>query len=475
MGLHEPRMGEAMAELPVGEHLEEWEPGALGGERAWPVLRRADGWWDVVPVSTAIRAPQVLLWLTDSRSERRRMPCCLLGVDWGETHHDLCLLDQDGGVLAARRIADGLAGVGELHLLVAAHAEDPGQVAVGIETDRGLLVGRRWPPATRCTRSTQVMSRYRGRHGSSRAKSDRGDAKVLADLVRTDRHNHRQVAGDSSLVEAVKVLARAHQSLIWLASGTSMPCAARCGSSTRARWPPWCPARRARGPAMLALAPTPEQGRQLTRAAIRRALVAAGRRRNLQAWVVAVHDALAAPQLAAPMPVQGAYRQVVAALVATLRCLNQQITGLEQQLASQFDAHPDAAIIRSQPGLGVVLGARVLGEFGDDPHRYASAKGRKAFAGTAPVTRSSGLRTVVVARAACNQRLVDACYLWAFAALSASPGARRCYGAHRARGATHHQALRALGNRLVGILHGCLAHRVVYQEQIAWPVAEGAA
>jgi len=69
----------------------------------------------------------------------------------------------------------------------------------------------------------------------------------------------------------------------------------------------------------------------------------------------------------------------------------------------------------------VVLGARVLGEFGDASHRYASAKGRKAFAGTAPVTRSSGLRTVVVARAACNQRLVDACYLWAFAPLTASP------------------------------------------------------
>jgi Transposase IS116/IS110/IS902 family len=123
----------------------------------------------------------------------------------------------------------------------------------------------------------------------------------------------------------------------------------------------------------------------------------------------------------------------------------------------------------------VVLGARVLAEFGDDPNRCATAKSRKAFAGTAPVTRSSGLRTVVVARAACNQRLVDACYLWAFAALTASPGARRCYGAHRARGQTHHQALRALGNRLVGILHGCLARRTTYREAVAWPVAETAA
>jgi hypothetical protein len=113
--------------------------------------------------------------------------------------------------------------------------------------------------------------------------------------------------------------------------------------------------------AVLELAPTPEQGRRLTRTAIRAALVGAGRHRNLQARVVAVHAALAAPQLAAPAPVEAAYNEVVGALAA-------------------------------------MLGARVLGEFGDDPHRYATAKGRKAFAGTAPVTRSSGLRTVVVAR-----------------------------------------------------------------------------
>jgi transposase len=322
----------------------------------------------------------------------------------------------------------------------------------------------------------QVVSRYRGRHGSSRAKSDRGDAKVLADLVRTDRHNHRQVAGDSPLAEAVKVLARAHQSLVW----SRQRHANALRSALREFYPGALAALGAQlaepeALAVLALAPTPEQGRQLTRAAIRQALVGAGRRRNLQARVVAVHEALAVPQLATPESVAAAYREVVGVLVAVLGNLNAQVAALEEQLTSQFGTHPDAAILRSQPGLGVVLGARVLGEFGDDPARYTTAKGRKAFAGTAPVTRSSGLRTVVVARAACNQRLVDACYLWAFAALTASPGARRCYDAHRARGATHHQALRALGNRLVGILHGCLARRVAYQEQVAWPAAEPAA
>jgi transposase len=398
-------------------------------------------------------------------------------VDWGERHHNLCLLDQDGIVLAARRITDGLAGVGELYTLVAAHAKDPTQVAVGIETDRGLLVGALLAAGYQVYAvNPQVVGRYRGRHSSSRAKSDRGDAKVLADLVRTDRNNHRPVAGDSPLAEAIKVLARAHQSLIrarqWHVNALR--------SALREFHPGALAALGAQlaepeALAVLELAPTPELGRRLTRAAVRRALVGAGRWRNLQARVVAVHDALATPQLAAPQPMEAAYREVVGALVAMLRCLNQQITGLEQQLAARFAAHPDAAILRSLPGLGVVLGARVLGEFGDDPHRYATAKGHKSFAGTAPVTRASGLRRVVVARVACNQRLVDACYLWAFAALTASAGARRCYDAHRARGATHHQALRALGNRLVGILHGCLARGAVYQEQVAWPTGKPAA
>jgi transposase len=139
-----------------------------------------------------------------------------LGVDWGEAHHDLCLLDQDGNVLTARRVADGLAGVGEVHVLVAAHAQDPAEVAVGIETDRGLLVGALLAVGYQVYAvNPHTVSHYPGRYGSSRAKSDRGDAKVLADLVRTDRHNHRPVAGDSPLAEAVKVLARAHQSLIW--------------------------------------------------------------------------------------------------------------------------------------------------------------------------------------------------------------------------------------------------------------------
>jgi transposase len=187
------------------------------------------------------------------------------------------------------------------------------------------------------------------------------------------------------------VLARAHQNLIWARQ--------RHVNALRSALRDFYPGALAALGAQLAepealavleLAPTPEQGRRLTRAMVRRALVQAGRLRNLQTRVVTVHDGLAAPQLAAPAPIEAAHREVLVALVAMLRCLNEQVASLEQQLAARFAAHSDAVILRSLPGLGMVLGARVLAEFGDDPARYQTAKGRKAFAGTAPVTDPRG-------------------------------------------------------------------------------------
>jgi transposase len=116
----------------------------------------------------------------------------------------------------------------------------------------------------------------------------------------------------------------------------------------------------------------------------------------------------------------------------------------------------------------VVLGARVLAEFGDDKDRFLDAKSRRNYAGTSPITKASGTRRVVLARFARNKRLADALHQQAFAALTKSPGSRAFYDHHRARGATHHQALRTLSNRLVGILDGCLRHRTTYDENTAW-------
>jgi transposase len=152
--------------------------------------------------------------------------------------------------------------------------------------------------------------------------------------------------------------------------------------------------------------------------------------------------------------------------------LNEQVKVLEEQVRAHFGRHPDAEIYQSQPGLGPVLGARVLGEFGDDPGRYASGKARKNYAATSPITRAPGKKKVVTARFIRNDRLTDALMAQAFAALTASPGARALYDAERDRGAEHNPALRKVANRLVGILHGCLKTRTLYDEATARPHEE---
>jgi transposase len=400
-----------------------------------------------------------------------------VGIDWAEAHHDICLLDEQGKLLGKRRVSEGLEGVRQLHELVAEHAEEPEQVVVGIETDRGLLVQALVAAGYQVYAINPLaVTRYRDRHTPSRAKSDSGDAKLLADLVRTDRHNHRPIAGDSKQVEAVGILARAHQNLVW----TRKRHTNQLRSLLREFYPAALEAfagELAERDAIVVLerAPTPDQGRSLSQAKIISALRKGGRQRNLEAKAAEIQACLRAPQIQPPPLVARAYGRSVTALVGLLRQLNQELASLEQELGDTFEMHPDAEIYLSLPGLGNVLGARVLAEFGDDRTRFANPKARKNYAGTSPITRASGRSKVVLARFVGNRRLADACYLWAFAALRSSPGARRYYDAQRARKHTHSQALRALANRLVGILHGCLEHRQPYREEVAWPVLEAAA
>ncbi|MDZ7883974.1 MAG: IS110 family transposase [Mycobacterium sp.] len=389
--------------------------------------------------------------------------------DWAEDHHDIHLMDADGTKLASRRLPEGLAGSRGFHELVACHAEEPSRVVIGIETDRGL-----WVEALAAAGyevfavNPLAVARYRDRHHVSGAKSDAGDAKLLADLVRTDRHNHRPVAGDTPDVEAIKVLARAHQNLIWSRNRNTNA----LRSALREYYPAALEAFESLADrdalAILGRAPTPTGAARLSLAKIRSALKAAGRQRNLDTKALEIQAMLRTEQLAAPAAVTAAFGATTRASVAIIAELNHQIADLEAELASHFEAHPDADIYLSLPGLGVILGARVLGEFGDDPNRYTTAKSRKNYAGTSPLTVASGKKRAVLARHVRNRRLYDAIAQWAFCALTTSPGARAFYDQHRAAGDMHHQALRALGNRLVGILHGCLRHHTAYDEHKAW-------
>ena len=314
-----------------------------------------------------------------------------VGIDWAERHHDVCVLDEAGTVLAKGRVPDGLDGVARLHAMVATDAEEPGEVVVGIETDRGLLVGALAATGYRVYAVNPFsVSRYRERHTSSGTKSDPGDAKVLADLVRTDRHNHRQVAGDSELAEAVKVLARAHQGLIW--SRQRQVNALR--NTLREFHPGALDAFGDLGSpdalAVLAIAPTPSGGRALSFAKIRRALQAGGRTRNLDRRATEVFEALRRPQLEAPPMVAVAYGESVRSMVGVIRELVTQTERLEKELAERFEGHPDAEILRSLPGLGLILGARVLAEFGDDRPATAMLRRDGATRGQPPAPEHRG-------------------------------------------------------------------------------------
>jgi transposase len=366
-------------------------------------------------------------------------------------------------------VGEGLTGIRGLHELIGEHAEEPDQVVIGIETDRGLWVGALSAAGYQVFAVNPLaVARYRDRHHISGAKSDAGDAKLLADLVRTDRHNHRPIAGDSAQVEAIKVLARAHQNLIWTRTAHTN----RLRSALREYYPAALEAFEdlAHGDALGVLdrAPTPEQAAALSLPAIRSALKRGGRQRYIDARAREIGAALRSQQLGAPAHLTAAFAATTRAAVGIITELNRQISELETSLAAHFETHPDADIYLSQPGLGVVLGARVLGEFGDDPNRYTDAKCRKNYAGTSPLTVASGKKRAVLARHVRNPRLYDAIDHWAFCALTASPGARAFYDQRRAAKNSHHQALRAPGNRLVGILHGCLRHHTPYDEHTAW-------
>jgi transposase len=394
-----------------------------------------------------------------------------VGDDWAEDHHDVELMDRAGRTLAKARLPEGLVGIARLHALIGEqlgeNAEEA-EVLVGIETDRGPWVAALTAAGyTVYAVNPLQAARYRERHGVSGAKSDAADAHILADMVRTDAHQLRSVAADSSAAEAVKVVARTHKTLIWERTRHTQ----RLRHALREYFPAALEAfddlDAPDALELLGRAPDPASAAKLTRSQIRAALQHA-RRRDIDTKTTRIQAALRDEQLGRDPVITSAYAATTRSAVAVLVVLTEQIKTLQGQVEEHFGRHPDAEIVLSQPGMGPLLGARVLAEFGDAPGRYADAKARKNYAGTSPITRQSGKRKVALARYVHNDRLIDALTSQAQSALQASPGARAYYDKQRARGLDHYPALRQLANRLVGILHGCLKTRTHYSEATAW-------
>lgn len=393
------------------------------------------------------------------------------GIDWAERHHDVALVDSDGATIAKKRIDTGVAGLADLLALIAEHGGDPDTVPVAIETDKNLIVVALTAAGfTVYPINPRAVARYRERHGQAGGKSDPGDAIVLAHILRTDREHHRPLPVSSDSALAIKALARQHQEAIWARQHTVnrlrsilieyYPNALKAFPSLTMR----------SALTILAAAPSPARADQLTVSRIAALLRKSGRgnRAGLAEKILAD---LTADALRQAPPVEHALGQVAAGLVSIISTMETVIANLEDAMAVEFDRHQHANLIRSAPGLGPILAARVLAEIGDDPNRFTTAAGLRAFAGTAPITRASGRSKIVTARRVRNRRLADACHWWAFASLTKSPGARAHYDRRRAAGDTHNAALRNLAHKLLGRLWWCLHNNQAWDDNAAWPDA----
>lgn len=398
------------------------------------------------------------------------------GIDWATQHHDIAIVDDDGKVVVRGRVGNDAAGFAALLILLAEAgdtATDP--IPVGIETDRGL-----WVAALRETGrviypiNPLAASRYRARYSVSGAKSDATDAVLLANIIRTDPTAHRALPADTDLAQAIRVLARAQQDAVWARQ--------QIGNQIRDLLKDFYPAAivafaglpegglaRRDARTILAAASTPSQAAKLTPARLRRLLVTAGRKRNLDRDVQRLREIFTDTYLHQPPVVENAMGIHLAALLGQFDAACAAADELAEAATAHFERHPDAEIITSFPGLGMQAGARVLAEIGDDRSRFTDARGLKAFAGSAPITRSSGKKTVVLHRHIKNRRLAAVGPIWALSSLRASPGARRHFDARRAAGDWNHQAQRHLFNKFLGQLYHCLQTGQLYDEHRAFP------
>ena len=399
-----------------------------------------------------------------------------IGDDWAEGHHDVVFQDEAGKTLARRRLPEGADGIARFHELVAScwgeHSEpDLARVVVVIETDRGPWVKALAAAGYRVYAvNPKQAARHKETIAMSGKKDDFFDAAGLADMGRTRRHQIRELAADSDIAEAVKIAARAHQKLVWERTRHLL----RTRSALREYFPAALEAYAgltltgADTLELLGKAPDPDSAAKLTVTQITAALKRAGRRGDLAGRARDIQAALRTPHLAQPAVIAGAYAASVQTAAAVISTLNEQAKTMEAKVSELFRRHPDAGTYLSQPGIGDITGARILGEFGDAPGRYASAKARKNYAGTSPLTIKSGKKETVHARYIRNRHLIDPLHAQALSALTASAGARAYYNELRAAGIGHHDALRRVAGRLAGILHGCLKHGSEYDETTAW-------
>jgi transposase len=387
-----------------------------------------------------------------------------VGVDWGTEHHAVCVLRGDGRVAARFTITHSLDGFRQLHNRLAAFG-DPAEVPVGIERPDGRLVdalleaGHPVVPV-----KPHAIKQWRDGEVLSGAKSDAGDAEVIAEYLRLRAHRLRVATPYSGETKALRTLVRTRDDLVDMRVAATNQLSALLD----AHWPGakaiFANIESSIALQFLARYPTPGAASHLGEkriAAFCRQHGYTGRRPAAEL----LSRLRSAPSGITDPTESEALRDSVFTLVAVLRCLNGGVKTLDTSISTRLEQHPDGKIFTSLPRSGVVNAAQMLTGWGDCRDAYDSPDAVAALAGLSPVTKESGKHRAVSFRWACNKRFRQAMTIYADNSRHASPWAAHIYANARAAGKDHPHAIRVLARAWTRVIYRCWQDGVPYKPE----------
>jgi transposase len=392
-------------------------------------------------------------------STQQSVSAVFAGIDWGGTHHQVCLVDGSGKVLIQKRVRHDAGGLADLDALL----DIPG-IRVAIERGEGLLVEHLQLRGllVYCV-SPKISARARERYRLSATKSDAFDVFVLADSLGHEHPHWRPLAVLSAKTAELKAVVRDRERINWSQRGVESQLRAILDTYHPAPLHLFSTLDRDITLDFLTDYPTPAKAARVTTAR----MDAFCRRHSYTGRVPAGRLVeRIQPHLLAASAGTTAGKQFTAQLFADqLRLLNQQIRACNKRIDHLLDTHPDAPIFLSFPGIGPIVAATLIGEIGDDRSHYPNARDLLAEAGLSPVTRASGRMHQVRFRYACNHRMRHAIDWWAFVSTRETDWAAAAYEQARARGHGKFRALRGIGARWTRVLWRCWQDRTTYKPE----------
>ncbi len=391
------------------------------------------------------------------------------GIDWASAGHAVCVLDAAGKIAAQFTIKHSAEGIASLVRRLARYG-DPADLPVAIERPSGRLVdllleaGHPVVPV-----SPNAIKTWREGEVLSGAKSDAGDAAVIAEYLRLRSHRLQPAAPYCAETRALRTAVRTRDDLVEMRVAATNQLAALLD----AHWPGakvvFADVESPISLDFLTRYPTPAAARHLGDKRMAAFMVkhAYCGRRSAAELLARLRDA---PSGTFDEAITEALRDAVLAMVAVLRALNGAIRDLDRSAAAHLGEHPDGTIFTSLPRSGQISAAQMLAEWGDCRQAYAGPDSVAALAGVSPITRQSGKHRGVEFRWACNKRFRKAMTTFADNSRHASPWAAHIYADARAAGKDHPHAIRILARAWIRVIWPCWINRIPYD-----PAKHGAA